>query len=345
MKKLLSLALSLSLISCGSPQDSSSESVSAVTLPLTSGQAVVPCPPGSPVGAVCVQAKVACDGNLYPVDTRLVIDWAYPFGAAPKGTVVIFQGTGSTGYASPWTPVMDGLKALGFKAVAVSYSAEWPSITPPSIRVAACRNRAVLDWVKSALHGSGGPYAATRGFCGVGSSGGGSALAHVMAHYQGENLLNAVTIVNGAPLVRLDYGCEPFTFQDPSLPGPSKKANSCGPQPHTLDFGPFGGWIDSLEGTTSCASTVSDTSNPDIAKWQSDSVLDGTEDVDYPATKVTAVHCYGPSTAAGMSELYLEAVTSAASLTCVPSCNGEGVLDDPAGVSAILSEVSASCHQ
>lgn len=316
MRSLVLLLLSILILGCTpvlTPDDA--EHVAQAV----SSTGTLPC--GAYPGSSCRQATVTCNG-LPPYTAGVVV--TDPIGGPTSGTVVLLQGSGGQGIPSgpQWDPIVQGLTAAGRRVVRLG-GAAGASWEQGGVAEGSCRIAELVGWVRSTLHIA-GPL------CGLGSSGGASALTYVMALHDGAALLDGIVLANGAPLTRLTSGC--------MSPAGTTIPNSCPGAPHLAQYpqGTAAG-IDGWETTTSCADAL--LVNGDVARWTANDDAFNAGATDW-GDRTVAVTCSGTATAHGQLEL-LHSLVGGIGRTCVGGCSGEAVLSYPPGRTAVLAAVLA----
>jgi hypothetical protein len=130
-------------------------------------------------------------------------------GTQQKGTIVFFGGGDGTevNFNSYITPQPNSYNSLGFQTVQVVWGAPWEQNgtggPPSSIKDAACRPAAILDWVFHLGHVYNG-----GGRCAQGGSAGSAAIAYSMAEYGEYNYLDNVELTSGPVLSDIALGCQ-----------------------------------------------------------------------------------------------------------------------------------------
>ena len=293
------------------------------------------CPAGSAAGALCAVVQVACSGIPTLGATLVVNNPAGVSGLAGKARYLMpyFSGGPGTGLAAPEQQIIPALTAAQVKTVQVVWQqvgspGGWPATPTHSIIAGACREATITQWLDAQMGGQ----VAT---CAQGFSAGSAGLAYALAYYNAGAWLDAVQLLSGPPLARMDLGC--------AAP-PQQTATTCGVA-YSLGYeSNHAPLVDGLEGTTGCTTAPSDP-----AKLAGDSVLTGPSPVlGYAYTKIGIATCSQQSAAAGMSALYESALTQAGTSVvraCIAGgCQGENVLADQAGRDAVVAQFLAICN-
>jgi hypothetical protein len=281
----------------------------------------VTCPSGEGLSphAVCYQSSITC-GGLSPLSVWYAVT---PATVTQVGTIVLFNGAGGdTGpYGVNYVP---SYIAKGYQTVQVVWGTISPltevpwelgdsGTAPWSIKTAACRPAAVLQYMFNTYESGGTGNPPLGAMCAQGASAGGAAVAYALAEYGAGSYLDNAEFTSGPPLADLAAGCAP----------PFSSATVCSGS--TCQTGGEGSWPDSPEyvlGAEHCidqwtglASETSDCSMSTATavctntttyrtQWKDMSVVDGESDstFSYPDTTMsgwlcsnTSVTCTGSS--------------------------------------------------
>lgn len=136
----------------------------------------------------------------------LACDIAYK-GAATKGTVLFLAGEGGDTWWTAAGPTQEGwieaVRALGWQVVQTKWTASWfgaVSGQQTGIAQMAARPAAVINWVHDNL-------ASTARFVVTGNSGGASAVAYALTHYNLASKVDHLIPTSGPPHADLARGC------------------------------------------------------------------------------------------------------------------------------------------
>jgi hypothetical protein len=175
-------------------------------------------------------------------------------------------------------------------------------------------------------------------FCGVGESGGSSAIAYSLSHYGLGPILAMVEEAAGPPFARIDHGCicDQAPIVDPCAPTP---ISSCY---YSVD-NDVTGFIDTTYQAPLCSSAAATGDTTNAALFLSDSILSGPDAIlAFPKTDVHFLMGTKDLTLAAVEQFeYEQAVTSTKSLQCVVS--GHSMPNNLTASQQIVNDLTTYC--
>jgi len=269
----------------------------------------VPCSDGALAGAVCSEIEVRCP-DIPPRKAELAVTRS----REARGTIFAHRGSdGRDFFHQPRT--VQRYADSGFDVVQVRWEQDWQKTPRSGILRAACRPATVMQHVYETVHRSD----KDRGYCALGHSAGGGAIAYALAHYGRASILDYAVIAAGPPFARIDYGCAPHTYD-----GPPREL--CGALPQApMELPPY--LIDPWDNTWTCGEP---SPHPDdLARWRADSIVSPGADFSYPRTFVDLYDCAtDPNGTAAGAFFFASQLRSEHEVTCFTDCRVEDLGDD-----------------
>ena len=327
-----SSSASTSSRSSSSSVSSSSSSASPTNLPLGTVRAVSGnC---SSLGlnsmANCQTITVTCPntagtGNIADID-------AYVGSLDPSGTVkgTIFMHAGGDGTNAFNNGYIAGFTGIGYRVVQVKWATAWQdtSVTPRSIKIAACRPATVFKYIYTNIHGG---ASATGGMCGLGFSGGSGALGFALTRYGASSYLDKAMFFSGPVFPDVEIGCRVPNAPAETICGSGQYGCNGAPWNWYPTFTPnAAALIQTWSGDATCAGS-SNTTSASAIKWKEMSIVDNTVDssyFQYPKTAVSGWLCNNMgNSSAPLGQLYFQhftgpSQTAAYSVNSVSNCGG-----------------------
>ena len=290
-------------------------------------------------GAICKDFTISCPGT---VDLVVHVGSIQPVGAS-KGTIFFENGGGGTqvfdnGLIAP-------ILAANFTAVQVQFTSDWtaPGGTfTPNITNDACRPATLHHGIFTAIHGG----SLTKGFCGLGHSGGANAIANDLAFYGADDWLDYALENAGPNFANTTAAC--VVPQSPRVvvcPNGQSYCSQTSEQFTIIVEFPPCSHANAVNYACNC-STTNPSNATQIASWKSQSIISGT--MSYTRTKVSSWVCSSATSGGfnndpGQAQLYAAKVsaTNGYSLNIIQNCVGsEGTwtgVYQPTGVSGLTT--------
>ena len=309
--------------------------VDAEPLGKVTSVATIDCGPGG-VSGTCYSLNVSCP---QVADQNVIVKVAPAMGT-PKGTVFTIGGGGSNGYFDTGYAygayIASSLENAGFTVAMLNFND--PNLGwltgPGGARHLACRPATTIAWIHDSIHQGG----MSAPFCGVGESGGSSAIAYSLSHYGLGPILAMVEEAAGPPFARIDHGCicDQAPIVDPCAPTP---ISSCY---YSVD-NDVTGFIDTTYQAPLCSSAAATGDTTNAALFLSDSILSGPDAIlAFPKTDVHFLMGTKDLTLAAVEQFeYEQAVTSTKSLQCVVS--GHSMPNNLTASQQIVNDLTTYC--
>ena len=239
-------------------------------------------------------------------DIQVSVETQQPTGT-PKGTILLHSGVGGTGFYNQvigGTSYVQSFLAAGYRVVQLAWATDWEdtTITPKSIKLAACRPATLLNYVYNTIHG--GP-AAAGGMCALGHSGGSAAVAYALTWYNAASYLDTVVLTSGPVFSDIEKGCQVPLPPNQTVCVTGEYGCDGAPwlAPVTLPVNVMQTWT----GDSTCQNSPGGTSAASNAAWKAMSIVDGTSNANfsYPKTALSAYLCNnGTGSANGQGGIY-----------------------------------------
>jgi hypothetical protein len=259
------------------------------------------CPNASPDSVTtteCLTTTISCPDTS---DIPVVVKVSAPTSSPTKGTISFGSGGDGRGWyevsygQTSRATILNPIRGEGFRIIQISWGNASNPIgwtTGPAndgLLALACRQATLLDALYDRYH------TGSEAYCATGQSGASGGLAYALAQYDSETILDHALLSGGPPLTNLDWGCVGY-------PNDATWYSTC--QGLTTSGCAFGIWSCEYQGngggaeglinnsyasSTACTGNSPNPGSGQRATWLGDSILNGSEDVNYPNTHVDII--------------------------------------------------------